>query len=188
MKITTRDMILIGLFAALTAVGGFLKIPTPVVPFTLQVLFCAYAGVFLGSKNGLISQLLYVIIGLAGIPIFSKGGGLAYIYEPTFGYILGLILCAFIIGKVTEGAKECRFIRFFIASIAGLTAVYIIGVPYLYFMINRVTEVPITFSTAIKMGLIPFIVQDIIKCIIVAVTAVKIVPILGRLGYIPKKS
>lgn len=188
MRSKTRDMILIALFAALTAIGGFLKIPTPVVPFTLQVLFCAYAGAFLGSRNGMLSQLLYVLIGLAGIPIFTEGGGFSYVFKPTFGYILGFILCAYIIGKITETAKEIKFTRIFVASLSGLASVYAIGVPYLYFMINRVAEAPITFSAAIKMGLVPFIVQDLIKCVIVTVTAVKTLPILGRLGYVAKKA
>lgn len=186
MKLTTRDMILIALFAALTAIGGFLKIPTPVVPFTLQILFCAYAGAFLGSRKGMLSQLLYVLIGLAGIPIFTEGGGFAYVFKPTFGYVLGFVLCAYIIGKIIETAKEIKFTRIFVASLSGLASVYVIGVPYLYFMINRVAEAPITFSAAIKIGLIPFIVQDLIKCIIVAITAVKIVPILIKSGYIKK--
>lgn len=188
MKLKTRDMILIALFAALTAIGGFLKIPMPVVPFTLQVLFSAFSGIFLGSKDGHISQLLYVIIGLAGVPVFTKGGGLGYIFEPTFGYILGLILCAYIIGKFVERTVEIKFTRLCIASFAGLIAVYIIGVPYLYFMINRVAETPITFSAALKIGLIPFLVQDLIKCIIVSATATKILPVLGRLGYNTKKA
>lgn len=188
MKIKTRDMILIALFAALTAIGGFLKIPTPVVPFTLQVLFCAYAGAFLGSRNGMLSQVLYVLIGLMGVPIFTEGGGLAYIFKPTFGFILGFILCAYLIGKITETAKETKFTRTFVAALAGLASVYVIGVPYLYFMINRVAETPITFLVAIKMGFIPFIVQDLIKCMIVAVTATKILPILERLGYTAKKA
>ncbi|SCG82806.1 putative biotin biosynthesis protein BioY [Proteiniborus sp. DW1] len=188
MKLKTRDMILIALFTALTAIGGFLKIPTPVVPFTLQVFFCVYAGIFLGSRKGMLSQLLYVLIGLGGVPVFTEGGGFAYIFKPTFGYILGFILCAYITGKVTESFKELKFTNIFIASFVGLASVYVIGVPYLYLMINRVAETPITFSAAIKMGLVPFLVHDLIKCIIVTVTAAKILPVLGRLGYITKKA
>lgn len=106
MKIKTRDMILISMFAALTAIGAFIKIPTPIVPFTLQYLFCAYSGVLLGAKHGLYSQLLYVGIGLMGIPIFANGGGPTYIFQPTFGYLLGFILCAYVIGKSTEKLKK----------------------------------------------------------------------------------
>ena len=71
----TKDLVLIALFAALTAAGGFINIPTPFVPFSLQFLFCAYAGVLLGAKRALLSQLLYLAIGLAGLPVFTKGGG-----------------------------------------------------------------------------------------------------------------
>ena len=71
-KTTVRDSIFIALFAALTAVGAFIKIPTPIVPFTLQFLFCTYAGLLLGARNGLYSQLLYMFIGLIGIDVYKR--------------------------------------------------------------------------------------------------------------------
>lgn len=72
----TRDLILVAIFAALTAIGAFIKIPVPYVPFTLQYLFCALAGMILGSKLGALSQIVYVAIGLAGLPVFTEGGGI----------------------------------------------------------------------------------------------------------------
>ena len=72
MRLKTKDMILIALFAALTAIGAFIKIPTPLVPFTLQYLFCAYSGILLGAKHGLYSQLLYLGVGLMGFPVFTQ--------------------------------------------------------------------------------------------------------------------
>ena len=77
MKLTIRQMIFVALFAALTAIGGFIRIPLGPVPFTLQFLFSAYAGVLLGARLGLYSQILYVGIGLLGIPIFTRGGGIS---------------------------------------------------------------------------------------------------------------
>mgnify|MGYP002514908971 CR=1 FL=1 len=71
----TRSMILAALFAALTAVGAFIRIPTPVSAFTLQVFFAAMAGALLGRKWGMASQLIYVALGLLGLPIFTSGGG-----------------------------------------------------------------------------------------------------------------
>ncbi|WP_084758018.1 biotin transporter BioY [Defluviitalea phaphyphila] len=65
----TKNLILVGIFAALTAVGAFIKIPIPYVPFTLQYLFCALAGIILGSKLGALSQIIYVAVGLAGVPV-----------------------------------------------------------------------------------------------------------------------
>ena len=85
----TKDLVLIALFAALTAIGGFLNIPTPLVPFSLQFLFCAYAGVFLGARNALLSQLLYLGIGLAGLPVITKGGCIGYVFQPSFGCSAG---------------------------------------------------------------------------------------------------
>ena len=71
----TKSMIYCGLFTALIAAGAFIKIPVPVVPFTLQYLFTMLAGLFLGSRRGMISVVAYMLLGLAGLPIFSEGGG-----------------------------------------------------------------------------------------------------------------
>ena len=73
----TTLMILSALFAALTALGAFLRIPTPVSSFTLQILFTGMAGCLLGRRWGAVSQLIYVLLGLAGLPIFTSGGGIA---------------------------------------------------------------------------------------------------------------
>lgn len=179
----TRDMTLVALFAALTAIGAFIRIPVPVVPFTLQFFFCAYAGVLLGSRLGLLSQILYVGIGLLGIPIFTKGGGWAYIFQPTFGYLIGFIFCAFIIGKFTEKIEEVKFIKILIPVVAGLMAVYLIGVPYLYLIVKYSLGKAMTFRQAIFAGFTPFIVPDLILSVIISYTSTKIIPVLRQAGY-----
>jgi len=180
----TRDMILIGTFAALTAIGAFVRIETPFLPFTLQFLFCAYSGVLLGARKGFMSQVIYVGIGLAGIPIFTKGGGITYIFQPTFGYLLGFILCATVIGFLTQQQKKVTFFGIFLPVIAGLTMVYMAGVPYLYAIVNFYFHKTMPFSAAIAAGFTPFIVPDLILSIVVALTALKVVPILRRSGLI----
>ncbi|QZY54791.1 biotin transporter BioY [Crassaminicella profunda] len=187
MKIKTRDMILVAMFAALTAIGAFIKVPTPIVPVTLQYLFCAFSGVFLGSRLGLYSQLLYVGIGLSGIPIFTRGGGIYYIYQPTFGYLIGFILCAYIVGKFTERLKEVKFKNVFFPILGGLMAVYSIGVPYMYMMSGIHIGKSITFMTALQYGFFPFIIPDICWSILIAYTATKVVPALRRAGYVSIK-
>lgn len=72
MKMETRELILVSLFAALTAIGAFIRIPIPYVPFTLQFLFCAFAGILLGSKLRAISQIVYVLVGLIGVPALQR--------------------------------------------------------------------------------------------------------------------
>ena len=183
MKIKTRDMILVGTFAALTAIGAFIKIPIPPVPITLQFLFCAFAGVLLGSRLGIYSQLLYLAIGLSGVPIFTKGGGLSYVFQPTFGYLIGFVLCAFIIGKLTENLKTINFKNLFFAVVLGMLSVYAIGVPYLYIVLKYYMGSNITFFTALRTGFLMFIIQDIGWSVLITFTAIKIIPSLRRAGY-----
>ena len=89
----TKTLIYCSLFTALIAAGAFIKIPVPVVPFTLQYLFTMLAGLLLGSKRGTISVVAYMLLGLAGLPIFSEGGGLWYVFKPSFGYKIGRASC-----------------------------------------------------------------------------------------------
>jgi biotin transport system substrate-specific component len=178
----TKDLVLIALFAALTAIGGFLNIPTPLVPFSLQFLFCAYAGVFLGARNALLSQLLYIGIGLAGLPVFTKGGGIGYVFQPSFGFLLGFAACASIVGLIVERSPKKGLLPISAAVLAGLLATYVIGTVYLYFMVNY-TAAPgneIDFAKAVSLGVTPFIAFDLIKVAIVSFTSVKILPALRR--------
>ncbi|MFB0918657.1 MAG: biotin transporter BioY, partial [Clostridiaceae bacterium] len=73
--LSTVDMTLIPLFSALIAVGAFVRVSIGIVPVSAQFVFCALAGILLGPKKGFMSVALYLIIGLAGIPVFTGGGG-----------------------------------------------------------------------------------------------------------------
>ena len=97
-----KDLTLMALFAALTAVGAFITIPVPPVPFSLQIFFAILAGALLGSRRGAISVAVYVLLGLCGLPVFTKGAGLSYIFQPTFGYLAGFILGAWLCGRIVE--------------------------------------------------------------------------------------
>ncbi|SDY29525.1 biotin transporter BioY [Tindallia californiensis] len=184
MRLKTREVTLISMFTALTAIGAFIKIPTPVVPFTLQFLFCAYAGIFLGAKHGLYSQLLYVGIGLVGIPIFANGGGPAYLLQPTFGYLIGFIMCAFIIGKRTESLEEISFLNVLTPVLTGLFFVYLIGVSYLYMIVNLYVGRQMSVVEALMVGFMPYIAPDLILSGVIAFTAVTVVPVLRRSGLV----
>ena len=77
-----KNMALCGVFTALIAIGAFIRIPVPVVPFTLQYLFTMLAGLLLGAKLGAAAVALYVGMGLIGFPIFTQGGGFGYVFNP----------------------------------------------------------------------------------------------------------
>ena len=88
----TKDLVLCAMFVALIAVGAFIKVPVPVVPFTLQFLFTMLAGLLLGPVNGALAVVVYIVLGLVGLPIFTQGGGPGYIFQPSFGYIIGFFI------------------------------------------------------------------------------------------------
>lgn len=179
MKISTREMVLVALFAALTAVGAFIQIPIGAVPITLQVLFTALAGVMLGARLGAMSQLLYVIIGLIGVPIFAGGtGGVAVIAKPSFGFLLGFIVASYVIGKIAQVNSKPSFVRLMTASIIGVIVIYAVGIPYLHFIINNVMGKKITFMAALKSYCFVFIPGDLLKCIVASALGVKVVPVV----------
>lgn len=159
-----REEILVAQFTALTAVGAFVKIPVPVVPFTLQWFFVALAGAILGPRLGLLSQLLYLALGLAGVPVFAEGGGPSYIFKPTFGYLIGFVLASYLIGSITQGGKS-RW-RYIWANLVGLSVVYFLGVTYLYGMMNWVLGTPISWSKVLWLAVILAAPGDILLCLI----------------------
>lgn len=180
----TRNLILVAMFAALTAIGAFIKVPIPFVPFTLQYLFCALAGMILGSRLGALSQIVYVTIGLIGVPVFTEGGGINYIFKPTFGYLIGFIVAAYVIGKIRENVKELNFLRAIFILLLGLFFIYLFGVVYLYISYNLYLGKKISLYFAFFYGFVVCIAGDLIITIFSAYISVKVLPILKKAGYI----
>ena len=179
MKFNVKSIVLCSLFAALAGVGAFIKIPIPYVPISLQSFFTTLAGLLLGAHLGATSVAIYVIIGLLGIPVFTQGGGLAYILQPTFGYLLGFILGAFITGKIMEN-KKVSFLRSLIACLFGLIAIYAVGVPYFYIIANYFIGKPIGVLPLLSVGFLSTLPGDIIKCLVCALLATKLIPIIRK--------
>ena len=180
-KITTKEMTLCAIFTVLTAVGAFIKIPVPVVPFTLQVLFTMLAGLLLGSRLGALSVGLYMILGLAGLPVFTQGGGLWYLLQPTFGYILGFILGSYVTGKMTEQRDTLTFSRILIANFAGLAIIYVMGMIYYYVICNYVIHTPIGLWPLFLYCFLLAVPGDICLCFLAAGLAKRLKPILATL-------
>ena len=161
MKNKTRMMILAALFAALTAVGAFIRFPLGTMSVTLQFMFTAMAGVLLGAKWGAVSQAVYVVLGLVGLPVFTMGGGIGYVMQPSFGFLLGLIPTAWVIGRLTE--KENGRWRIVLACLAGLAVLYLIGLPYMYLIMKLYLHKSITVWTAVKAGMLVYLPGDAVK-------------------------
>lgn len=174
----TKEMILTALFAALTAVGAFIRIPLGISTITLQFLFTALAGVLLGAKLGALSQAIYVLLGLAGVPIFASGGGLQYVFNPTFGFLVGLIPAAYLIGRLTERDKTPK--RIALACLIGLAVLYAIGVPYMGIICNAYLGKGLTLWQILKSGMIIYLPGDCLKIAVCALAAPQLAGALER--------
>lgn len=174
-----KDITQMSLFIALITAGAYIRIPVPVCPFTLQFLFTTLAGILLGSKRGALSVAGYVALGLLGVPVFTEGGGLSYVLQPTFGYLLGFILGTSITGTIA-GKGEPTVKRLLIASFAGLLAVYALGMGWYWVISKFVLGSQIGLWQLFLYCFILAVPGDIFLCIISAVTGRSIVPVLRK--------
>ncbi|MFW5780912.1 MAG: biotin transporter BioY [Bacillota bacterium] len=163
----TQDIVHIALMTAITIGLSFVRIPFYPVPFTLQTLAAMLAGIMIKSWAGVSSQLLYIALGLIGLPIFSQGGGLGYIFNPTFGYILFLPLLTFLVSILYKRI-----------GIFGLIAPSILllffGTVYYLLFINTDKTIDAVF-----MGfMVIFIPAEIIKSLCAYFLGIKLRPIL----------
>lgn len=163
---TTRQLVRTALFAALTAVGAFLKIPLGPSAITLQFFFTAMAGCLLGSGCGALSQLIYVVLGLLGLPVFTAGGGFSYVLHPTFGFLLGLIPAAWVIGRLARSTHS--FWRIALAALAGLAVLYAVGLPYMAMILNGYMGKGMDLSAILWAGMLPFLPGDALKILVTA--------------------
>ncbi|MHC1722631.1 MAG: biotin transporter BioY [Aminipila sp.] len=174
-KITTGQMVLCALFTALTAVGAFIQIPVPFMDyFTLQFLFVTLSGMILGSRLGSIAVGTYVIMGLFGIPIFAAGGGLQYIFRPSFGYLIGFVLTAFVVGLLCENLKNPTLKHYLAIAFIGMFITYTIGFAYKYFMLNFYMHEPTAIWAIIVASLPLDIPGDAFLCVLASLLAVRI--------------
>ena len=171
---SARKLVYTALLAVLTAAGAFLRIPLGFSSIPLQFLFTAMAGVLLGAGGGALSQAVYVGLGLMGLPIFTTGGGLGYVLQPTFGFLLGLIPSAAVIGALTRRSASSG--RIVLACIAGLAVLYAVGIPYMALILNGYMGKGMTPAALLWAYMVPFLPGDAVK---IAVTAV-LCPILRK--------
>lgn len=163
-QLALRDMIAVAFFAALTVVGAWISfsIPFSPVPIALANVMAVLAGVILGKRLGSLSQVVYLLMGLVGIPVFAKfTAGPGVLFGPTGGYLFGYLLAAFTAGLLIEYLPRLpQVLRLSIAMTAGMIIVYLPGIPWL----ARVAGFDI--PTALVKGFYPYLPGDAMKIII----------------------
>ena len=151
---------------ALTAAAAQVSIPLPFtpVPFTLQPMIVLLGGAALGARLGMASQVLYLLAGLAGLPVFAASAvlppGLGRLLGPTGGYLLSYPIAAFAAGWLAERTFDRRYLTSLVAMTCGLAIIFACGVLWLAVFARPVA---VGLQAALRTGLYPFLPADIIK-------------------------
>jgi biotin transport system substrate-specific component len=168
---------------ALTAAAAQVSVPLPFtqVPFTLQPMVVLLGGLALGSRLGLLSQVLYLALGVAGLPVFAASATLApgvlRLLGPTGGYLISYPFAAFLVGALAERGFDRRYFTAVVAMLAGLVVIYGAGAAWLAFFARTATTGPVGLSFAIATGVLPFLPADLLKLL----AAAGVLPMLWRL-------
>ena len=178
-----RMLTVSALFTALIAVGAFIRIPVPMWPFTLQTVFTTLAGLLLGPRYGTLSCVAYMVLGLAGLPVFTGGGGPQYIFQPTFGCIVGFAVGAWFAGMIVRRGRARGFRLFLLAALADTPVVYVIGMAWFWCVKAFYLNDPIGMWTLFVTCFVPTIGVDVLKAALAAGAAVRLAPALSARVY-----
>lgn len=188
----TIDLVYSALFATLIMIGANITTFAPFlvvggVPITLQTFFAILAGLVLGSRKGAIACTVYMLIGLAGAPVFSLFmGGFSYILKPTFGFIVTFILSAYVAGLIVE--RYQTRIAYIAAALTATAINYVLGTTWMYYAYKLWAAAPDGFTYKMAwLWMLPPMPKDIILAIFAGFFAfriqktLKIIPIKQKL-------
>ncbi|MDZ5713516.1 biotin transporter BioY [Jeotgalibacillus haloalkalitolerans] len=184
-KSQVHGMVLASLFAALMAIGANITSIVPIlvvgnVPITLQTVVCVIAGLLLGKKWGAIAMTVYMLIGLAGMPVFAGwGGGLGTLISPTFGFILSYIVVSWFVGLLTE--KNKSFVMLVAAALLGTALNYFLGTNWMYMAYKLWFNAPEGFTyTMAWIWMLPPAPKDIILSFVAAAVGAKMLKVFPQ--------
>jgi biotin transport system substrate-specific component len=166
----------------LTAIAAQISIPLPFtpVPFTLQPLVVLVGGAVLGARLGMASQIIYLALGIAGLPVFAASAvlpqGAARLLGPTGGYLLSYPIAALVTGALAERGFDRRYALSFVAMLAGLAVIFTAGVGWLALFVQPSRGLAGAFAA----GLFPFVVLDLLKLVLAAGATPLFWRLLGR--------
>lgn len=163
----TKDLTLTAIFSAIICILSVITIPIGTVPVSLSLFAVMLSAISLGAKKGVMSVIIYILIGAFGIPVFSGfKGGFHILFGPTGGFILSYIFVALIMSFVSQ--KTNKKLTLFIFSLSSLAVCYLLG-SFQYALISKVS-----FYNSLSVCVYPFVVFDILKAILAINTGVKL--------------
>lgn len=171
---TAKKIVFTALFAALTAVCGFISIPVPgtPIPIVLQNMLVVLTGLMLGPVWGVCATLLFLLAGALGLPVFSGGtGGIARLMGPTGGFLYGYALATLAAGTIAQrpryGRKDSA-IRLIVATVSGFVVMYVPGVIHFMRVIDK------TFGQTMALCVVPYIPGDTVKAVLAILISAKL--------------
>lgn len=175
MNLSTRNMTIIALMVAIVSVSSQLVLPIGPVPISLQTLAVALVGNLLLPGHALLVCLLYLFLGLVGLPVFAGGsGGIGSLVNPSFGFILSFILAAPLLSLMVNHRREAVNFSWGIAYFFFHLLIYGLGLPYMAFILNGLQANHLPVLQLLQIGLVPFIPGDIIKSILAIIICKRI--------------
>ncbi|WP_223701472.1 biotin transporter BioY [Sutcliffiella deserti] len=181
----TIEITYAAMFVALMAIGAnitswlpFLEVAG--IPLSMGPFFCVLAGILLGSRLGAMSMFVYLLVGIAGAPVFAQfSSGMGAVLGSSGGFILSYIVTAFVVGLIVEKQAKPGLATFMTASFAGIILIYFIGTTYMYFIVNYVVEADMTYLAAWKI-MAWFSVKDIVFTVLCAMIAPRLYNALNK--------
>lgn len=170
-----RNMMLAALFTTLMIISSYVVVPIGPVPHTLQPLVVFLTGLLLGHRWGAISISVWVVLGIIGLPVFNQGqAGAVMLVGPTGGFIIGFVVCAWLIGLLTEGDLQSGYARTFGCIVLGLAVAYILGFIGFKFSFQYFLQKPMSWEKSFWIVIAPFLPFDIIKAAIATYVGINV--------------
>ena len=154
-KTVYKNIFLVLFGTLLLAVSSKVQVPFWPVPMTMQTFIVFIIGMTYGPKLAFLTLLAYLFEGSLGLPVFAKGGGIAYLTGPTAGYLYGMTIAAFVIGLFSQKGFAKSYLKSLLALLIGTIIIFTLGVAYLGSIIG--------YEKALAAGLYPFIISELFK-------------------------
>ncbi|MEG0274780.1 MAG: biotin transporter BioY [Longicatena sp.] len=171
----TKELTLCAFFTVLFVISSKVVIPVGLIPLTLQTCSLILAGVLLSPKHIIISYGLFLTMGLLGLPVFASGGGISYVLQPSFGFLLSFPVAACVISILRT--------RFHIQSFYQLLPVCLFGIAYMYGILNFYMGVEKDIIGIISIGAAPFVISDSISTALGCICGLRLaqIPVVERM-------
>lgn len=178
----TLKLVLTAVFIALFTVGAYVRIPITIISISLQFLFVLLSFLLLGARLSFVAVLIYISMGLLGLPVFTNGGGYSYVFNLSFGYLLGFLVASLVGGAIAE--RKPSFLNCLVACIVAMIIIHTIGVAYMMLIKECLvdTSIDLTLNYVLLYVTLPCVPTDAIWCVLASFLATKLRPIIARYG------